>query len=630
LERLARAARWTAVRLRFDETLARAGALLLVPLLYAVFALTYIKVARPGSEVEQSLVLLGLVPVLVFVAGVLQAWLHARPRHLGALALDRHHGLFDRITSALSFREIPANQRSALMALAIDDAIEHAKRLAPRAAAPLHVPRELPVVAMLLGALVVIALLEVQTTRKLPPERSFEPMVMTADDVELFRDMVKELEQKNQDPEALAAVRRFNQLIEDIAQRRLDRREVFERMEQLERELAKGAQADREALEEGLKNMAKELEKSDLSKPIAEPLREKRLQDAEKAMRELAEKLRRKQNAPSKAELEKLRQALAKASKTSSENLKNIEQRRRELEQQKASLLKQKQDGGLSDKDKTLLRKKDRQLERLDREKDRAERAQRQLSKLDRELSKAAEDLLREMGVSAKDLEQGAEDLNRMAKQEMTEQEKEELRRKLEELRELVRQQGKGGKQRLQRLMRFGERARGQDGKGQDKAGDGKPGQGTKPGDMASELRLGPGGKGVVLPGQGASEAANPGQAPGSAQQAGQASGDKPGAGAEKGGKSWGTGHDPNARGDASGIKGATKDVTAVAADTGEGSASSEVIYSAAQRGFVGRGYQKVYTDYRTVAEQVMNHDQIPAGYRFYVQRYFQLIRPRE
>jgi hypothetical protein len=68
----------------------------------------------------------------------------------------------------------------------------------------------------------------------------------------------------------------------------------------------------------------------------------------------------------------------------------------------------------------------------------------------------------------------------------------------------------------------------------------------------------------------------------------------------------------------------------AAGVDTGEGEASSEVIYGAAQRGFVGRGYQKVYTDYRTVAERVMEQDEIPPGYRFYVRRYFQLIRPRE
>ena len=54
------------------------------------------------------------------------------------------------------------------------------------------------------------------------------------------------------------------------------------------------------------------------------------------------------------------------------------------------------------------------------------------------------------------------------------------------------------------------------------------------------------------------------------------------------------------------------------------------LILSAAERGFKGKPYKKVYTDYRTVAEQQINKDKIPDGYRFYVHRYFQLIRPRE
>lgn len=51
---------------------------------------------------------------------------------------------------------------------------------------------------------------------------------------------------------------------------------------------------------------------------------------------------------------------------------------------------------------------------------------------------------------------------------------------------------------------------------------------------------------------------------------------------------------------------------------------------SSAQRGFANRSYQDVYTDYSGHAEEVLERDDIPQGYRFYVRRYFQLIRPRE
>jgi hypothetical protein len=53
------------------------------------------------------------------------------------------------------------------------------------------------------------------------------------------------------------------------------------------------------------------------------------------------------------------------------------------------------------------------------------------------------------------------------------------------------------------------------------------------------------------------------------------------------------------------------------------------VIRSAAQRGFASRDYRNVYAEYAEHAEEVIERDRIPPGYRFYVRRYFQLIRPR-
>ncbi len=53
------------------------------------------------------------------------------------------------------------------------------------------------------------------------------------------------------------------------------------------------------------------------------------------------------------------------------------------------------------------------------------------------------------------------------------------------------------------------------------------------------------------------------------------------------------------------------------------------MIRTAAQRGFAAREYRDVYADYAGHAEEVIERDRVPPGYRFYVQRYFQLIRPR-
>ena len=628
------------MRLRLDQSVHRAALLLPIPLVYAVGAIATIKIVRPSADAIEWILLGGLVPLAIPVVAVAHVWLTRRAKYSGALALDKHHALHDRVSSALSFNALPKEKRTPLMEAAIDDAVAVARDLEPRRAAPVRFPWELAVSAALVAVVVGIALLEVRTYREVPPDRTFDPLVMSPDDLELFRKAVEDLQEENKDPETLAAIRKFNQLVEDIANRRLDRREVFKRMEELDRDLLKGAEADKDALDEGLKRMAKELEKSELTKPIAKPLEEKRLEDAEKAMRELAEKLKNKKKPPSKAELERLRKALEKASKTNSEWKKNIEERRKQLENEKKRLLKKKKDQKkLSKRDKSLLKKKERQLERLNREKERQKRSQRQLSRLDRELAKAAADLMKELGMSAEDIEQAAQDINRMAQEEMTQKEKEELRKRLQEMRELIRQQGKGGKKRLQRLLKFGKRARGGrpgkpgQGSGQGKGQQGKGGKGgkggTMPGGMGGDtLVIGPGmgGKSIPIPGSGSGS--GQGSMPG---QGGEGKGgDKPGGGGGKGGESWGTGSDPNLKGDKSKSIGKTKDVTAAGIDTGEGEASAEVIHGAAQRGFVGRGYQKVYTDYQTVAESVMNRDDIPPGYRFYVRRYFQLIRPRE
>ncbi len=469
--------------------------LLPLPLGYAVVALTLVKALRLAAAAQRDLLLLGLVPLLVLLVSVGRVLFARRAVWGGSIALDQFHGLHDRVTTALAFSRLPAAERTPLMQAAIEDGAALAGRLDARRAVRIPIPRETGVAAVLVLGLCALSLLEVRHYRALPPPPSFEPMVMSADDIELFRDVAKELQAKNDDPNALVAVRRFNQLVEDIAEHRLDRHEVFQRMGDLERDLKDNLDLDRDARDEGLKGLARELEKSGLTKAAATALDEKRLADAEKALRELAEKLKRKEGRPSAAELDKLRQALEKASRSNEERVKNIDQRRRELEEEHKSLLKKKGEkpdaGATPDADKQLA-DDERRLEHLDREKNRAERSQKQMSELDKQLAEAARDLLRDAGQSAQDLQQGAQDINRMAKQQTSEEQKKELLRKLQEMRELMRQQGKGGKDQMQRLQKFGQRARGQSGAGQGQPGDGQ-GEGQQGSKKDGPLRLGSG-----------------------------------------------------------------------------------------------------------------------------------------
>jgi hypothetical protein len=96
------------------------------------------------------------------------------------------------------------------------------------------------------------------------------------------------------------------------------------------------------------------------------------------------------------------------------------------------------------------------------------------------------------------------------------------------------------------------------------------------------------------------------------------------------GGRTWGNGHDPNIRGKATQLKATTVDTDVSGADTGQGGSRRQVIHGAAQRGFVSRAYKNVFREYETVAEVSLAKEEIPGGYRFFVKRYFQLIRPRD
>lgn len=599
------------------------------------------------------------VAVAVLLVVPLVAFLRRLPPRAGTIALDRSHGLSDRLTSAIEFARLPLSERTPLVEMAIEDAVRHTEKLSPRSAHPIRVPAEMAAILPALLSLLGVLWLEIPVVRVIPRVATIDALDVAPDDIELFREMAKELARDDQNPEVKAAVERFNQLVEDLANKRLERTEAFRQLESLESDLLKGKEADAAALKEQLAETGKQLKESELAEKVADALQKGDMKKAKKELEELAKKLRSEKK-PDKAALEKLRKALEKASKNRKEALAALEQRRAEMQEQ---LLKKKkqvedaQDPKKKREEERLLRKKERELERLDREKERMQRASSELERLDRELAQAAADLMKELGLSeedlrkaAEDLDKAAEDLNRMDQQEMSQKEKEELRKRIEELREVLRQQGQGGKQRMARMVKFGKRARGgssgegqqgegdepgqgKKGQGEGKDGEGKDGEGgqgkgrNSPGKNGKggkspggeggdlELTLGPGGVPIPMPGAGA------GEAPGGKQPGGEGQGKGDGAGKGSGGPIAGNATNPDM---------GTQDVEAQGLDAGAGPTNSEVILSAAERGFKGTDYKKVFTQYRTVAEENIAKESIPDGYRFYVQRYFQLIRPRE
>ncbi len=672
LRAIARSSQRAERRLRLRRALDAATRTAVAALIAAVVVLALRKTNHlPEMGTRLALGALAALVVVGFVWG----WARRLPLRAGAIALDRQAHLADRLASALAFAALP--ERTPFMQAAIDDAVAHGKAADPRRAVPLTLPRDFPFAVVLAAALAGLAFFEVRRHEMPPQFAQIDAVDVTPDDLDAMRDFLHQLDQTKQNDDVKAAVAEFNQLIEDLAAKRLDRTEAFSKMQSLEDRLLEGREGDAKALEDALAKIGEEMKKSELTKPAGEALDTKNLALAQDALKDLAKKLREQGARIDKKQLEQMREALKNAAARQSDAQKAIEQRREEL---KKDLLQRKQnqpDGGQTDQEKSLLQKKERELERLDREAQQSEQAGRQLDRLDRELSQAAEDLMKDLGASAQDLEQSAEDLNRMAKEEMTDEQKQQLKEKIDELREQIRQQGQGGQGQMVRLRRFQNRAHGQSGQGQGQQGQGQQGQGQEgegqegqqgqgqqgqggqagqggqngqgqqagqngqngqgqgqggqgqgqQGQNGQTWVVGPNGEKILMLSRG-SGGQGQGQGQGGQGQSGQGgqggqAGDKPGPG-------YGSGHDDHVEGKATSTKSGTQDTQIAGQDTGQGGSRSEVIQAAAERGFATHRYEQVYRDYHTVAEEALDKDEIPGGYRFYVRRYFQLIRPRD
>ncbi len=659
IDRIRRLARHAERRIRLGRALDVGAKALCAALVVAVVdvALRKLGVLR---EAPARVVLVAAGAGVVLAAAL--AWARRLPEQAGARALDRFHGLHDRLASALSFATREPAERTAFMRAAIEDASSAVPQANPRQAVPVPLPPSLGGAAALAAVLAGVLLFEVRHHVPVAHAKTIDPVEMSPDDLDDVKDFLHQIEQKDTSEDTKAAIEEFNKLVDDIANKRLDRTEAFRHMELLEQKLLTGSEADKKALEEQLEKIGEEMKKAELTKPAGEALSDNKLDQARDAMHDLARKMREQGGKIDKAKLEQMREALKRAAADAERRQQAIEQRRQELADE---ILKRKQrapDGGGSDEEQSLLQKKQRELERLDRDLEQQKNAGRQLDRLDRELQQAAEDLMKDMGRSAQDLDQGAEDINHMQQQEMTQQEKEELRQKLQELRELMRQQGQGGKGQVLRLKRFGRMARGQGG-GQQGQGQGQGGQ-QGDGQDGQDGQQGQNGQGQGQSGQGQQGQGGQGQGGqngqgAGGQQGGQggetwivgpngekllmlsrgSGGNGNGAGGNGGqggqgqgqpGRGWGEGHDANVQGGATNPKMGTEDTQVQGADTGQGGSRSQVILGAAERGFSSRGYKKVYTEYHQVAEESLAKDDIPGGYRFYVKRYFQLIRPRE
>jgi hypothetical protein len=256
--------RWAAtvveLRLRLGRALSVLPAALVAALTLAAATLSVHRSLPQLLSARHAATILGGAAVLALAAVVLAA-ARRLPPHAGAIALDRHHGLSGRLGAALAFASIAPRGRTPLMELAIDDACAHAAHLEPRAASPLRMPHGLVAAGIAAAAVVATARLSVPRS-PLPPPRPPEiqaafAVTLSPDDLELFHGAVA----PHGDVPGLEPAARFEGLVEDLADRRLDRAAAFRVMLSIEQDLGRSdggppeVARRREALREHLRDL---------------------------------------------------------------------------------------------------------------------------------------------------------------------------------------------------------------------------------------------------------------------------------------------------------------------------------------------------------------------------------------
>src|SRR5687768_3527760 len=121
LARLGRAARRAERRERFGSAL-KAGARVLPPVLVLAAVALAVEKVRPALAAERAFLGVVVAGGALVLGVALVAALRRRPRLLGAIELDRHHGLGGRVANALAFSALGPGERTPLMELAVADA----------------------------------------------------------------------------------------------------------------------------------------------------------------------------------------------------------------------------------------------------------------------------------------------------------------------------------------------------------------------------------------------------------------------------------------------------------------------------------------------------------------------------
>jgi hypothetical protein len=553
------------------------------------------------------------------------------PERLVSAAIDRAGTLDGRVQAASEFMRLRAAERSAFVEAALRDACVGATRVQPAQAAPLHRPRGswLALSAALLCAGIsarsaaraprhvphgssVGARAESRTARSdrlLPPDE----LAVRAENARALRALAPTGTSLR---EQLAA---YLALLAQLEAGTLNQEAALQQALTLEAKLTADARAEHPSDAATMRTLAAEI--GGAAPELARALGGGALREAAEQLRTLAKQL-------AEGKLDEQQRARLQAALQQARQRERERAADRERERALESLLAQKTEAS----EPSLLKRKnehERELEKLRRKQ--AMRPRRQLEKLTRELARAAGALTNPAPHEAEDaLEDAADALEHYEGEQRDEEALRELARELAQLREQLQHQALSEPNQPRAEQRPDEPAQG------------KRNQPPPPGpevdrDAAKARRerqlrfdLSARGGGDEQADGGARGEMTSGGAAGAPQQQVliEQLSQRRLVAVEVPSESAGSEHDTQKLDTPTRSPGRYED-RALSGVTGPGPSRSQVIRIAAQSGFVSAPYRKVYGDYRAHEEAWLEQDDVPAGYRFHVRRYFELVRPR-
>jgi hypothetical protein len=658
-------------RVRLQEGLERATTGALSALMLGLIVLTLAKTGWLAVDtLVAGLLVLGAIPV----GGFVSAWFGPRDSVELAQRIDHAHDLHDRLSTALSFTRggQPASDRFARAQ--IEDALAHADSVDVQRAVPLEMPRDLRMLggfAAAFGFLWMVSPPSHQHPLPEPPEIKHDPILDDAT-IAMEKEEIERMKEKlegTDDPEAEEVVREIEELVEDAEKRRISGREFLERVEKIEKKHFPDEGPNEPSMAEDLKKaaesvekeMGEELKKDESAQKAVEAMKNKDLDEASKALEKMAEEMK----SDEKTNPERMKR-LSKLMKKFAENLDRDKLRKMAEKHEKlARKLAQKMQnqGGLSNEEKRRLEQAKKKADDLREELGSnggsgSSKRQRQLKRLQRkteqaseQLKKAAKQRQKQQGSSqsndekknepdyrnqaSKSMKQASKDVQKGQKQQQSKEVEKMARKQLEQLRESIKRSRPGGgqKRRAQKGSQQGssgekmkdylKRAKGESGESSKRQGQQSGQKGAQKKRDGSKGRQGKESTGRSSDSKSGRRADN--RKNGSSQSKGSGSNQS-----NKSSSQAGDGAGKKALGDKTSLDDTKRKDSHVEGRQGKGPSKSQVIKTASQKGFATREYKDVYSDYSSVAEEVMEREDVPRGYRYYVKRYFELIKPRQ